>query len=46
MKAMADSKRQDTHGSRKRLYWFAGIWLASVMAIAVFAYIARAMMGL
>lgn len=30
----------------KRLAWFAGIWLASVAALAVFAYGVRALLGL
>ena len=44
---MADnSNRPETENARKRLYWFAGIWLAGVVSIAVFAYVARALMGL
>ena len=44
---MADGDgEKGTQDTRKRLYWFGGIWLASVLAIAVFAYTARALMGL
>ena len=43
---MADSNRHGTQDARKRLYWFAGIWLVSVAGIAAFAYAARALMGL
>jgi len=43
---MADSNGHDTQDARKRLLWFAGIWLASVAAIAVTAYVMRALIGL
>jgi hypothetical protein len=33
-------------GRGKRLAWFAGIWLVSVVALAVFAYGVRALLGL
>lgn len=38
------SEKQDSGG--KRLLWFAAIWLASVAALALFAYGIRALLGL
>lgn len=48
MAAMHIMSMNDRHeeGRSKRLAWFAGIWLASVAALAVFAYGARALLGL
>lgn len=34
------------HGAGRRLLWFAGLWLAGVLALAVFAFGARALLGL
>lgn len=33
-------------GVGKRLLWFAAIWAASIMALALFAYGARTLLGL
>ncbi|NIJ41840.1 hypothetical protein FHS78_002130 [Parvibaculum indicum] len=43
---MAENNHRNASDARKRLFWFAGIWLAGVVALAAFAYGARALMGL
>lgn len=43
---MAENNDRNASEAHKRFYWFAGIWLAGVVALAVFAYGARALMGL
>ncbi len=40
MAAMAMSER------RRRLLWFAGLWLGGVVALAVFAYALRAILAI
>ncbi len=42
--SMSENKEENRGG--KKLLWFAGIWLASVAALAVFAYGVRALLGL
>lgn len=39
----ADGKRR---GIGRRLLWFVGIWAASIITLAVFAYGVRALLGL
>jgi hypothetical protein len=46
MEAMAENNDHNIPEPLKRVYWFAGIWLAGVLALAVFAFVARALMGL
>ena len=47
MAAMRIMIMNDKHDRRgKRLAWFAGILIASVAALAVFAYGVRALLGL
>lgn len=38
------SEEKDSAG--RRLLWFAAIWLAGVLALLIFAYGARALLGL
>lgn len=33
-------------GTGRRLLWFAGLWLAGVLALAAFAFGTRALLGL
>ncbi len=42
---ITNMSEKETRGSKK-LLWFAAIWLASVAALAVFAYGVRALLGL
>lgn len=42
---MAQNSDRNASDTRKRLFWFAGIWFAGVVALAAFAYGARALMG-
>lgn len=44
MRIMSMNEKETAGG--KRLLWFAAIWLASVAALAVFAYGVRALLGL
>lgn len=44
MRIMNMSEKKN--GGGKRLLWFAAIWLASVAGLALFAYGARALLGL
>lgn len=43
---MAENSDRNAPKGHKRFFWFAGIWLVGVVALAVFAYGARALMGL
>ncbi|MEQ8266438.1 MAG: hypothetical protein RH982_04520 [Parvibaculum sp.] len=38
--------RENKPGTGRRLLWFAGLWLAGVLALAAFAFGARALLGL
>lgn len=44
MPSMTDGKERQ--GAGRRLLWFAGIWLAGVLALAAFAFGVRALLGL
>lgn len=44
MRSMTEG--EERRGTGRRLLWFAGLWLAGVLALAAFAFGTRALLGL